>query len=289
MENVKSTYGLVGYPLSHSLSPVMHNAAFKELGVDAVYKLFPLKEEELDDFFARLKDKDCEIFGLNVTVPYKEKVLPHIDQLTPFAQKIKAVNTVVIDKDRKRIGFNTDGPGFLSHLATLGVDIRDKRIAILGAGGAARAILSALCILEQRPRSIKVYDIDKEKAQRLLVDLQKRMDVDIVQSVNSIDDLAIERCDILVNATPLGMKDDDPVIVGPDLLHENLFVYDLVYNPAETKLLRLAKSQHAHASNGLGMLFYQGVLAFQHWANVQLDERVKNVMHQSLERALYGQ
>jgi len=113
-----TTYGLIGNPLKHSLSPMMHNAAFKALEVEAVYKLFPLKEEDVKGFFEDLRQKDSPLFGLNATVPYKEEVLPYLDHLAPLAQKIGAVNTIVIDQERKLIGYNTDAPGFMAHLAS---------------------------------------------------------------------------------------------------------------------------------------------------------------------------
>ncbi len=288
IEEQKTTYGLIGYPLAHSLSPLMHNAAFKELEVEAIYNLFPLQEAEVEGFFQSLKDKNSEIFGLNVTVPYKEKVIQYLDKLTPFADKIKAVNTITIDKDRKLVGYNTDGPGFLTHLATLGVKVKNKNVTIIGAGGASRAIISVLCLLEQRPASIKIYDIEKGKTENLIDDLGQRIDLNIVEPVRSIDDLETAQADILVNATPLGMKAEDPLLIDPDQIHANLFVYDLVYNPAETKLLQIAKSRKAQVSNGLGMLFYQGVLAFQHWAELHLDDKIKKVMWQALEEGLYG-
>lgn len=286
MEDQKSTYGLIGYPLSHSLSPVMHNTAFKELNVDAEYKLFSLKEEELKGFFADLKEKASPIFGLNVTVPYKEAVIPFLDTLSPFAEKIRAVNTIVISDDRRLIGHNTDGPGFLAHLAELRVSTTDKRIAIVGAGGAARAIVSVLCLVPERPESVLIYDIDQARANYLISDLGNRFDVSIVQAVNSIDDLNVELADLLINATPLGMKKDDPCVVDEGLLHANLFVYDVIYNPKETKLLKLAKQRGAKTSNGLGMLYYQGVLAFQHWADIELDNKIKHKIRDNLNKAL---
>ncbi|MBU0468771.1 MAG: shikimate dehydrogenase [Candidatus Omnitrophica bacterium] len=285
-EDYKTQYGLVGYPLGHSLSPLMHNAAFEALEVDALYKLFPLEEEELEGFFKDLKDEFSPIFGLNVTVPYKEKVVQYLDNVDPLVDKIKAVNTILINDERKLIGYNTDAPGFLAHLSEIGFKSEDKNVAILGAGGAARAIVSVLCLIVERPKTIKLYDIDKGKADLLIKDIGEMINVDIVETVNSIDDLNIELADLLINATPIGMKEDDPCLVDEGLLHSDMLVYDLIYNPAETELLRMAREKGAQVSNGLGMLYYQGVLAFQHWAGQEIDQNIKNIMREALEKGL---
>jgi len=282
----KSIYGLVGYPLGHSLSPLMHNAAFKALKVNASYELFPLKEEHLDEFFQYLKEEDSPIFGLNVTVPYKEKVLKYLDVKSPFVEKIGAVNTMVVSKDRKLTGYNTDGPGFLAHLTELGFNPANKKISILGAGGAARAVVSVLCLIPERPQSIKIYDVDKEKAKNLIADLGKRMDVGCIQIVDKLNDLELRTTEFLINATPIGLKESDSCLVGENFFHEKMLVYDLIYNPQETKLLKVAKQKGAKVSNGLGMLYYQGVLAFQHWAGVDLDQNIKDKMRQALEEGL---
>jgi len=282
----KSLYGLVGYPLGHSLSPLMHNAAFDALGVDAVYKLFPLQEGELEPFFKDLKDEESPIFGLNVTVPYKEKVVRFLDNVDPLVDKIKAVNTIFINDKRKLVGYNTDAPGFLAHLSELGFAADEKSVAIIGAGGAARAIISVLCLIVERPKSIKIYDIDKGKAEFLVKDISENINIDIVETVNSIDDLNIESSELLINATPIGMKEKDPCLVEEGLLHSGMLVYDLIYNPAETELLRLAREKGAQVSNGLGMLYYQGVLAFQRWAEQEIDQKIKNIMRKALEKGL---
>jgi len=279
----QTTYGIIGYPVKHSLSPIMHNAVFGELGIDATYRLFPLHEEELKPFFEELRQKTSPIFGLNVTVPYKETVIPYLDSLAPLAQRIGAVNTIIVTKDRKLVGYNTDTPGFLAHLAELKFDARDKRVTILGSGGSARAILAALCLIPERPRSIRIYNRTPSRLDTLLEDMGARVDTSIVESVMSVDDLNIELADILINTTSLGLKEEDPCLVDEDLLHSNILVYDLIYNPKETILLRMAKEKGAKTANGLGMLFYQGVLAFQHWAGIQLDEPVKNKMREAID------
>ena len=288
MDTPKAIYGIIGYPVGHSLSPLLHNTAFEALGVNAEYKLFPLKEDELKDFFAGLKEKTSPIFGLNVTVPYKEKIIEYMDSLSPYAQKARAVNTIVIARDRMLKGFNTDGAGFLSHLTELGIPTAGKRIVLLGAGGTARSIISVLCLLPQRPHSILVYNHHPEKTHQLIQDMGQRMDVGVVRPVASVEDLNIELrdarqgADLLINTTPLGLNKDDPCPVAEGVLHSNLWVYDVIYNPSETLLLKRAKAKGAKTANGLGMLFYQGVLSFEHWADVELDPKVKNKMRERL-------
>lgn len=284
-DDQQAIYGIIGNPLQHSLSPVMHNAAFKALKVDAVYKAFPLETHELSDFFSALKSEDSPIFGLNVTVPYKEKVLEYLDGLAPLAQKIGAVNTIVITNNRTLTGYNTDAPGFIAHLNELKFNTAGADVCILGAGGSTRAILTALCIIPERPSSIRIFNRTPQKANQLVEQLGKAMSVDIVEVVDNVAALDIRYADLLINTTPVGMNDDDPVLIEPEVLHADLLVYDLIYNPKETLLLQMAKKKGARTANGLGMLYYQGVLAFQRWAGLELDEKVKNIMRQALQRA----
>lgn len=285
LQEPPAIYGIIGFPLTHTLSPVMHNAAFKALKVNAVYKTFELQdEEELKLFFEDLKELNNPIFGLNVTVPYKEKVLPYIDSLEPFAKKVGAVNTLLITHQRKIIGINTDGPGFLSHLKELNFEFKDKRIAILGAGGTTRSIISIFSMLNTRPSSIRIYNRTKAKASGLVKDLAQRMDTSFIEVVDSVDDLNIEIADCLINTTSIGLKKEDGLLVDPERLHADMLVYDVIYNPAETALLRAAKAKGAKTANGLAMLYYQGVLAFNHWAGLDIDEKYKKIMRRALEK-----
>lgn len=277
-------YGIIGNPLSHTLSPLMHNAAFKSLRVNAVYKPFPLEKDELKLFMDDLKEEDNPIFGLNVTIPFKEEVLQYLDGINAFAEKVGAVNTIVINRQRKLFGYNTDGSGFLAHMTESGFSPDGKRIAILGAGGTTRAILSSLTLYNERPESIRLYNRTFSSAKDLVEDLSQRLDMSLVEIVDSIDDLNIELADCLINTTSVGLKPTDESLVDPDLLHKGLFVYDVIYNPKQTKLLKLAKEKGAKTANGLGMLYYQGVLSLQHWANMELDEKVKTAMRKALEK-----
>ena len=276
-------YGIVGYPVKHSLSPRMHNAAFEAMQIEAVYKLFELKEDELDKFFTDLRSPASPIFGLNVTVPYKEKILEYVDSLSPFAEKARAVNTIVITDKRHLQGHNTDGSGFLAHLIEMGFDTADKRIAILGAGGTTRAILTALSLLPERPDSIRIYNRTRANAEQLVADLAKRMDMGNVKVVDHLEDLNIELADLLINTTSVGLKSDDSCLVNEEELHAGLLVYDVVYQPNGTALLKAAKERGARCANGLGMLYYQGVLALEHWVGIILPEDIKALMRRSLE------
>jgi shikimate dehydrogenase len=277
-------YGIIGFPLEHSLSPVMHNAAFKALGVQAQYQRFPIPLDKLNDFLHSLRQENCSIFGLNVTVPYKERVLSQLDTLSPLCQKIGAVNTIVINAERRLQGYNTDAPGFMAHLSELGFNPAGKRIALLGAGGSARAIIATLCMIPDRPQSIRIYNRSEGRLNILIRDLSFRMDLSIVEPASSVDDLNLPLADLLINTTSVGLREDDPLLVDENLIHSNILVYDLIYNPVETKLLQLAQKKGASVSNGLGMLFYQGVLSLEHWANTQLEDEVKITMRNALRK-----
>jgi shikimate dehydrogenase len=257
----KKIYGLIGYPVKHSLSPLMHNAAFSHLKINAEYKLFPLQPNELQDFLKNFKKNN--IFGLNVTVPYKEKVMPLLDKMSKEARLIGAVNTIKASRN-KLYGFNTDGQGFLKHLTCdLKFNLKGKTIAFIGAGGAARAV--SVYLSKGNPKRISVYDIDKAKAKAIVKHLKENFKNVDFRFVNSVAELNINDTDLLINATPIGMRGADHCLVDEKYIHKNLLVYDLIYNPKETKLLRLAKKKGAKVSNGLGMLLYQGALSFEIW------------------------
>lgn len=272
------TYGLIGSPVSHSLSPLMHNAAFRHLKIDAEYRLFELKEQELKPFLASLKVK--AISGLNVTVPYKEQVIPYLDNLSAEAKLIGAANTIKVT-DRLE-GFNTDGAGFLQHVREdLEFNPQGKSIVLLGAGGAAKAVSAVLC--KEKPKALNIFDIDKDKSNGLARHLKSNFpEVEIIAS-GSIAGLSVEKTDLLINATPIGMKETDPELIGQSLLHKGLLVYDLIYNPKETKLLKSALEKGCRVANGLGMLLYQAARSFQIWTDVLAPVEV---MRQALKKGV---
>jgi len=253
-------YGLLGFPIQHSLSPCMHNAAFSYLKIKAKYKLFELKPGQLKDFLSSLKKNN--ICGFNVTYPYKEEILNFLNNKSPGVNEIGAVNTVVVDRKGKLKGFNTDYLGFSAHLKELKVS--PKKVAVIGAGGASRAVCFALA--KMNLDELCIYDIDKFKSIGLFEKLNAAFKKIKFKVANSIEDLEIYKKDLLINASPIGMRPTDPCLVNPKDLSRGLFIYDLIYNPAKTKLISLAKEHNLNFSNGLGMLLYQGAFAFKHFS-----------------------
>lgn len=254
-------YGLIGWPVKHSYSALMHNAAFKHYGMDAVYELFEVAPKDLETFFKKTV-VEKKIRGFNVTVPHKEAALTYLSGTVSAGVKmIGAVNTVFVGQDGRLDGFNTDEIGFLKDLEGQGMSVRGKTIALIGAGGGAKAV--AFGLAGQEPSEIRIFDVDCSKAEKLAKDIG--LYYSNVSSVPSFEKLDIPDADILINATPVGMKPGDPLLVQKEWLRAGLFVYDLIYNPAATKLLTAAKAAGCRTANGSGMLLYQGALAFEHW------------------------
>lgn len=255
------TVALIGYPLGHTLSPAMHNAAYKYLGLDYEYVTLEVKAEELARAVEGLRA--LHFAGFNVTIPHKEAVVDLLDELTGQAKKIGAVNTVK-NEEGKLIGYNTDASGFYESLRhDLNFDPKGKKAGVLGAGGAGKAVSAAL--LENGVKSVWLTDIDREKGQALAEYLNDLFEGEC----NFVDDYslqgALNETELLVNATPIGMHpkvNESPLPKGTKL-HKKLAVYDVVYNPQETKFIKEAKAQGiTQAMTGLGMLVRQGALAF---------------------------
>ena len=274
-------YGLIGFPVKHSYSAAIHNAAFKEMGIDARYELFEIKPEQLQEKFKGLVEQN--ICGFNVTIPHKENIIEALDQIDEEATLVGAVNTIKVNEDKGTKGFNTDGPGFLRHLKdVVGFNPQGKSISLLGAGGAAKAVSTALA--RDKAKSIFIFDIDQGKAKNLANKLKKYFSDCRIHTASEADDLLKDKPDLLINATPAGMNKDDPLVIDAALLHSKLVVYDLIYNPAETALLREAKAKGClGVFNGLGMFLYQGVSAFRIWSDI---EPPIDVMERALREVL---
>ncbi len=260
----------------------MQNAAFSALGIDAEYRPFDVAPADLEDFLKDLGSK--RIAGLNVTIPHKISAGEYIEAhgtLDENCRRLGAVNTIkVIDGELK--GFNTDGPGFYRSLVgDLKFEPEGKGVFILGAGGAARAIAM---YLGNGPREILVYDIDAAKCEGLKGHYVKYYDEKRLKLVAGEEfKKALGRADLLVNATPIGMKGSDPSPVDKALLHPGLYVYDLVYNQTATALVKEAARLKLHAVTGLGMLLYQGAISFEIWTDKKAPV---DVMRKALKEAL---
>ncbi len=258
---MKKTYGLIGYPVKHSLSPAMHNAAFKAMEMDAEYKLFEVRPENLKDFFSYFREG---LSGINITIPHKETSIKYVDALELVAKSIHAINTVSVNGD-KLIGHNTDVGGFVKALKEdLKFKPASKRAIVFGAGGAARAVGFGLYFDDIK--EIILIDIDTKKAAFLANELKEDgcNAIAVENNQHAIRELVLNS-DLLVNATPCGMKENDPELMPSEFLHENLVVFDLIYSPRETRLIKEAKRKNIKAINGLGMLLYQGALSFEIW------------------------
>ncbi|MBU0630401.1 MAG: shikimate dehydrogenase [Candidatus Margulisbacteria bacterium] len=259
---MRKLIGLVGYPLGHSVSPAMHNAAFKALNIDYEYVPFEVDQYDLPQSVAGLRA--LHIAGFNVTVPHKETIVPLLDDVTKLAQVIGAVNTVQ-NQDGTLIGYNTDGPGFLESLREdAGFDPRGKEVVILGAGGASRAV--TIMLTEAKVRSLVIADLDEDKAKMLASQAGSFSKVPCRHSALDSSDLnrAIASADLLVNTTPVGMspKAGFSPLPADTALNPKTLIYDLVYNPAETAFIKQAKKNGCKTCSGLGMLVRQGGLAF---------------------------
>lgn len=252
-------YGVFGDPVHHSKSPVMMNAAFRELGINAAYAAFHVKPDRLRD--AVYGVRALQYRGVNVTIPHKVEVMQYLDEVDEAARIIGAVNTIVND-DGKLTGYNTDGIGYVRSLKTeTGSDLRGKRIVVIGAGGAARGVVHALA--QERPSSIRIANRTKDKA----VELAKDMSVFADCSGMGMEELsAISDADLVLNTTSVGMHPHTDQVPAANISFQpGMIVSDLIYNPLETRWLQLAGQAGAVVHRGLGMFLYQGAYAFEYW------------------------
>lgn len=256
---------VLGHPVSHSLSPLLHQAAFAAAGLNAVYLPWAVPPERLAAAIQGLRAME-NLLGANVTIPHKEAILPLLDDLTPEAEAVGAVNTVV-PRDGRLVGDNTDGAGFLAALREeLGCDPQGLSAAILGAGGAARAV--AMSLARAGARRLVLVNRSLGRANRLATlvaahypDCQvTAQPLHLGWKVSEVPEIRL-----VVNTTSVGLQPSDPPLFDYASLSEAIAVCDLIYNPAETPLLRAARAQGCRSGNGLPMLVRQGALTFERW------------------------
>ena len=249
------TVGLIGWPVEHSRSPAMHNAAFAALGLDWHYILLPTPPDQVEAVVARIRSGELQ--GANVTIPHKQAMMSYLDEIDPAARAVGAVNTIVKQADRL-IGFNTDTLGFKRSLIETGVDVKDQPCAVLGAGGSARAVVYVLHELGAR---ITGYVRDVEKAGAVHADCR---------SLNMLPEID-PATKLIVNTTPVGLSPNVCASPWPDdvPLPKGALIFDLLNNPARTKLMQQAERAGLRAVNGWDMLVYQGAAAFEKWTGIE--------------------
>ena len=253
---ISSFVGILGWPVGHSLSPAIHSAAFRALGLDWAYLRFEVEPESLAAAVAGLRALGA--VGANVTMPHKEAVTEHLDDVSGDARSVGAVNTIHRVGD-KLIGHNTDIDGFARMVEEdAGLDLSGTRALVLGAGGAARGVVRALEALRAAEVSVAARDLERAEAVSRLAGSIPTRALAWEEAVGSL-----RQYDVVVNATPLGMKGE--VIVGPEALGPSHVVFDLVYDPPSTPLVEAARSAGARAWSGLGMLVHQAAASFRIW------------------------
>lgn len=274
---MKKLFGVIGDPIAHSMSPLMHNDLFQLYNLDAHYFPFHVKKENLADAIKGLKV--LGVSGFNVTVPHKVEIIGLLDEIDPLAKAIGAVNTVV-NVDGKLIGYNTDGNGYVRALTNYVKNIEGKRMLMVGAGGAARALFFSLA-----SAGVKRLDIANrtvEKARALITECPFEVEANALSFQEA--EHALFEYDCIIQTTSIGMS---PKIEDLPLHLEKLkplaFVSDIIYNPLETRLLTEAKERGASIQNGLDMFVYQGALAFEMWTGIFPDtDRMKQTVEMQL-------
>jgi shikimate dehydrogenase len=289
--------GLIGYPIKHSISPYFQQTALDYYGLDVRYEAWETVPAELPQIVKNLRRP--ENIGANVTVPYKERVVPLLDEIDDLANSIGAVNTVV-KKNDKLVGFNTDAYGFIAALDKEGhFDPEGKRVVMLGAGGVARAV--GFVLLQKNVASLSITDGIFERASALAEDLVRHIDKGSSSSNGSGPDISafqwqnldsaetLKQCDLIVHCTTIGMKDSPQEGQAPltlEVIPKNVMVYDVVYNPWLTPLLRLAQEAGAKTLGGLSMLVYQGAASFKLWTG---KEAPLDIMLRRAKEMLIGE
>lgn len=262
-------YCLIGHPISKSLSPEIHNYSFEKNNINARYMAFDVREENLKEAVEGIRT--LGIKGCNVTIPHKVNIIKYLDEIDEEARLLGAVNTVK-NENGKLIGYNTDGKGFTNVLKDKNIELENKSVAILGAGGAARAI--SIILAKEGIKDIVVFNRTLEKAENIIKEIGNNFPK-VKGEFKSLeeDEFDFQGIDIIVNCTSVGMHPNlNQTPIDPSLLSKDTVVCDIVYKPLETKLLKLAKQEGQTTVGGLNMLIYQGILSEEIWLEKDIDK-----------------
>jgi len=278
-------FGIIGHPIEHSLSPVMHNAVFKEKNLNNLYLAFDVEEKNLEE--AVNGAMALKFYGLNVTIPYKISVMKYLSEINENAKLLNAVNTIKFTcKEDRRIstGYNTDGIGAIKAIEKNYGKIKGRKIFIFGAGGAARAIVFSALLNNAK---VSIYNRTTERAILMRKEIKKKLnkEIKVVTNLNLKNEL--NDSDIIINATSVGMF---PSLVQSPVNEEYIpkekVVMDIVYNPVETKFLKFAMKRNCKIIDGVDMLVYQGAEALKIWLNIEIEENLINIMKKVVIKAL---
>lgn len=272
------TCGLIGNPVEHTMSPAIHNNLAKQMDIDLVYVPFHVEEGRLED--AVKGAYALNILGVNVTVPYKSDVIPFLVDIDPLAKQIGAVNTLV-RKDGGYKGYNTDMPGLYRAMVSDGVQLEDREVLILGAGGVARAV--AVMLADKGVKEIIIINRSADRAQKIAEEVNGFYEKQLVKVLALSDVNKLEKKKYLaIQATSVGMHPKvDEAVIEDEAFYKLVDVgYDLVFNPRETKFMKLVKEQGGLAYNGLKMLLYQGIIAYELWNDVVVTKEQAEVIYE---------
>lgn len=261
----RNKLGVLGYPIDYTLSPKIHMGTINSYNYDLTYEKFKVTKEELKDFVASVKREDSDILGFNVTIPYKEEIIPYLDELTPEAKIVGAVNTVVY-KDGILVGHNTDGLGFVRYLREIGVEPQGKSFLVIGYGGAAKGIIGTL--IKEGAKEINICGRDPLKG---FMEVANIMNQGVMSQFILLDTIKkMDKEDVVIQTTPLECTSHNQTLKLPYYFtRADQVAIDIVYDPLETNFLKEFKKRRCVHKNGLGMLLHQGVISFEYMTGLK--------------------
>jgi shikimate dehydrogenase len=272
----KKSFAIIGNPIAHSLSPVLHNYWFNKYNIEADYSLLNIEEKDIESVVKKIRNK--ELSGINITLPYKQKIIPFVDQLVNDAKSTNSVNTIFLDDTNALVGENTDVFGLQAAYLKEIINAKNKKALVIGAGGVAPSVIFSL--QKSKIQNIAIINRTHEKS----IFLKKKFNFLNILDWKSIEQ-EISKFDIIINATSLGLKNGDDFEFNFNNVKDNLIYIDTIYNPTETKTLKFLKENKIKTFNGLDMFIYQGQKSFYLWnkINPEIDEKLIDLLISKLK------
>tara|TARA_B100000401_G_scaffold279066_1_gene190576 strand:+ start:393 stop:1217 length:825 start_codon:yes stop_codon:yes gene_type:complete len=272
----KKSFAIIGNPIQHSLSPVLHNYWFNKYNIEADYSLLNIEEKDIGNILKKIRDK--ELNGVNITLPYKQKIIPFVDQLVNDAKSTNSVNTIFLDDSNSLVGENTDVFGLQAAYLKEITNAKNKKALIIGAGGVSPSVIFSL--QKSKIKNVSIVNRTYEKS----IFLKKKFNFLNILEWKSLKQ-EIRKFDIIINATSLGLKDGDDFEFNFENVKNNLIYIDTIYNPIETKTLKFLKENKIQTFNGLNMFIYQGQKSFYLWnkINPEIDDQLIDLLISKLK------